>query len=79
MPHVRLQLTLDIDTEDLGIKVISTNGAAGPDEDDVCDSVYSYFEERAEELADLVKQEIDERMNYQDLVHNVEFVEWEKR
>lgn len=76
MAKIKLELTLDIDTKDAGID-IDPNQTGDPTEDEACDAVYEYFAERADELADLIKQKIDEKKDYQDLVHDVVFESWD--
>jgi len=74
VPKVRIQATITIDTDEVGIDIRGV--VDDPDETDVEDVVYGYFSQHADELADLIKQECDEEKNYQDTVE-VEFEEWE--
>jgi hypothetical protein len=71
MPIVRIQATILVNTGEAGIEI----DEQCEEEDDVCDTVYGYFQSHADELADLIKQQCDELKDYQDVVE-VEFEEW---
>jgi hypothetical protein len=73
MPIVTITATIQVDTDEAGIDVMTETD--DPTEDDVENAVYGYFEGRANELADLIKQQCDEEKNYQDTVE-VAFEEW---
>lgn len=75
MPKVRITATIEIDTDEVGID-IPADDYPDPNEEDVCDVVYAYFQGHADELADLIKQQCDEMKDYQDTVE-VDFVEWD--
>jgi len=76
VPIVRIQTTITIDTDEVGIVLPEeADELTGPSEEDVEDVVYAYFQQHADELADLIKQECDDKKNYQDTVE-VEFEEW---
>jgi len=73
MAIVTITATIQVDTDEAGIDIYSVD--ENPTEEGVEDVVYSYFEKRGDELADLIKQQCVEEKNYQDTVE-VAFEEW---